>query len=113
MHEIGNVFIGCFGGDEMSYRIDYGYTDIKVQNPGNFGKNLKTFTAAALLLFACSVNLFWPAGKEQLQEILLPGERTTTALAAEQMLVQIREGNHLQEALRTFCLEILADADPV
>ena len=97
----------------MNYRIDYGYTDIKVQNPGNIGKNLKTFTSAALLLFACSVNLFWPAGKEQLQEILLPGERTTTALAAEQMLVQIRDGTDPKEALRTFCLEILEDADSV
>ena len=97
----------------MSYRIDYGTGDFSLQKRTDSRRHLKNFIAAALLLFSFSVNQFWPDGCEKLQDFLLPGEKTPTALAADRLLNRIRDGVGFEEALRTFCLEILKDADPV
>ena len=97
----------------MNYRIDYGTGDRSLHKAAYLRRHLRDFVAAALLLFSFSVNLFWPAGREKLQDFLLPAEKTSTALAANRLLTHIRDGVGLEEALRTFCLEILKDADPV
>ena len=92
-------FQTCMSGLDQLIPIDFG--------------TLYVLVNAALLLFSFSVNQFWPDGCEKLQDFLLPGEKTPTALAADRLLNRIRDGVGFEEALRTFCLEILKDADPV
>ena len=91
----------------MGYRIVYGSGCKEASDPSEKGSRLKYYTGVALLLFSIIVNLYWPGGKQILQQIFLPGSPGVTSIAAENFLVQIRQGIGLEEALQTFCLEVL------
>ena len=96
----------------MGYRIVYGSeNDRKSKNQRNWAR-VKTLTALGLLLFVFAAKQIWPEGTQLLQCAFLPGEPNAGQVAASNFMIQIRQGIGFEEALRTYCLEILEDADP-
>ena len=72
---------------------------------------LPALTFAFLLAFLLLTKLFWPAGTDKLRRILLPGDPDVTAHAATALVDDLRTGEPVGEAVKTFCGEILAHAE--
>lgn len=91
----------------MGYRIDYGQpSDRKYPLPSGKSR-LPALISAALALFALLTNLYWPAGREALKALLIPGDADITLEAFSEMLNTVREGEDVQDAVAAFCREIL------
>ena len=94
-------------GDDMGYRIVYGESSWKNRKNSAANSRLKILTAVFLLFFTLAVKRYWPQGVSVLQESFLPGQPGVTEQAASDFYRQIRDGIGFEDALRTFCLEIL------
>lgn len=94
-------------GDPMAYKIVYGEEPYEYHNPSKNGIRLRILTAALLLVFCFLVRLAWPGGTALLQNYVLPGESTVTEEAFEAMLSDLRAGEPLNDALTTFCKDVI------
>ena len=92
----------------MSYRIEYG-TAVPVKFQRKKRKShVRMLTALCILLFALGVGKFWPDGRQVLRKFLLPGEPSVTEQAFVTIVSDLTEGVALEDALLTFCHQILA-----
>lgn len=91
----------------MSYRIEYG-PPIPPQyvKKRNFLR-LRTLTALFLLLFSLLIHQLFPAGLQELQNLLLPGIPTVTQQALDVMMGDLRNGIPLGNAFTAFCTYII------
>ena len=91
----------------MSYRIEYG-TAVPVKFQETKRKShVRTLTALCILLFALGVGKFWPDGRQVLQKYLLPGEPTVTEAALSGLMSDLTQGTDLEQAMLTFCQQII------
>lgn len=90
----------------MGYRIVYGPDSV----PGT-GKRrsaqLRILTALCFLALAWAVRLFWPAGREILVTLLLPGDPTQAEAAFTMLFENLRQGEPMLDILTVFCREVL------
>ena len=63
--------------------------------------------ALSFLIFAWLVQLYWPKGRELLVMQLLPGNPTVVQAAFSDLLVNLRQGQAMADALTVFCREVL------
>ena len=94
----------------MAYKIVYGQDKRQKPYPTSSGLRLQAMTAAFLLIFTLGVRQLWPEGAEKLREHLLPDPQNTTQAAFENLAGSLSSGNSFEEAITTFCREIMDDA---
>ena len=94
----------------MGYRIVYGPTENGHREAvGGFAR-LRTMVAVILVMFSLLVRLTWQEGTDKLREYLLPGEQTLTQEAFSELVVDLRKGEHLKDALTVFCETIFNES---
>lgn len=89
----------------MGYKIDYSDTE---RESKNMRVPVRWLTAIGLVLLALMLNICWYAGSGILQSLFLPDEAAVTTAALETMAQELRQGVSVGEALRDFCLQVLA-----
>ena len=94
----------------MGYQIVYGPTEDMHTKSVRSSVRFRTMVAAALVLFALTVRLTWQEGADILREYLIPGERTLTQQAFLELVVDLRQGEFLKDALTVFCQRILNES---
>jgi len=94
----------------MAYRIVYETGTARVQENRRNSARIWVLTAVFLVLFGVLTVKFWPEGREALVEILLPGDPEVTWHALETMVMQLREGEAVGDAVMAFCREIVDGA---
>lgn len=94
----------------MGYRIVYGPTEERFHKAAGGSVRLRTMVAVILVLFSLTVRFTWQEGTDILREYLLPGEQTLTQAAFSELVVDLREGEHLKDALTAFCQRILDES---
>ena len=88
----------------LGYRIDYGQPcPAKVRKKNPVSLILCTFLAVFMLI----AGMLWPAMGTQIREFLIPGDADVTVAAFSELILDMREGESLGEALRLFGWEIL------
>ena len=94
----------------MGYRIDYG--GVVPQNTVQTSSRLKirSFIAAAFLVFCIIVRLFWPEGTQTLQSVFLPHDPSLTEDAFLQLVEDLRQGEKLGDSVNVFCRKIVDEA---
>lgn len=92
----------------VSYRITYGPPVPPPYPNQDKTSHLRLMTAMWFLLFALLVRLYFPAGTAQLQTILLPDSNSITQAALGSLMAELRNGEHLGDALYAFCEEVIA-----
>ena len=90
----------------MGYRIIYGPVNNTTSRRGHAGR-LRSMIAAALLAFTMLVRLYWHDGTIIMKEYLLPQHLTVTERAFSELIIDLREGQTVTDALTVFCLSIL------
>lgn len=95
----------------MGYRIVYGEDPGKKFGTGSRCSRFGILTVCCFLLFLLLTNLFWPAGKQMLWELCIPGDAELTAAAFETMVEDIRVGEPISDALTAFCREVIDGAE--
>ena len=63
--------------------------------------------AFTFLLFAILLRMHWQDGAEMLREVLLPGDLTVAEQAFSEMVVGLRNGEGMADALTSFCQRIV------
>ena len=91
----------------MSYRIEYGSEVPKQFLQPIIKRHVRTLTAICILLFSLTVGKFWPDGRQILQQYVIPGELSMTEQAFSDMISELNEGVKLEEAVVTFCQQII------
>lgn len=94
----------------MGYRIVYGPTENGHREAARGSTRLRTMVAVILVLFSLTVRLTWQEGTDILREYLLPGEQTLTQEAFSGLVVDLRKGEHLKDALTVFCETIFNES---
>ena len=90
----------------MGYRIVYGpVEDIRPRPKSD--RRLRVMIAFAFLLFAIFLRMHWQDGAEMLREVLLPGDLTVAEQAFSEMVVGLRNGEGMADALTAFCQKIV------
>ena len=94
----------------MGYRIEY---ESIGKLPRQQRKNRTGLFAAivVILLVLCAITVK-TVGLEWVQEVLLPGDPDVTAAALENMVADLRGGEGVVEAFKTFCEEIMRNGIP-
>ena len=93
-------------GDMMAYRIVYG-PEQAIRKNHNSSTRVRVMIAMSFLLFAWTVRLLWPEGRNLLMKCLLPGDVTRTEAAFIELLRNVRQGFGLADSLTVFCREVL------
>lgn len=94
----------------MSYQIVYGESGA-FRPSANRGHWLAASTAGFFLLFVLLSKLYWPAGADKLQQILLPCDPDVTSAAFSELIVNLDRGDDLTDAVTAFCREITQHAE--
>ena len=93
-------------GDEMGYRIIYG-PESTMKSGKNGPACTRILTAGFFLIFAWTVRLLWPEGRDILAIYLIPGEPALTQSAFGALQDNLRHGMGMVDSLTVFCQEIL------
>lgn len=95
----------------MSYRIEYG-------NGGEVRRSCKKKSPwGHIAVVVCVLSLVVGAmvikntGLSWVKDVLLPGDPSVTAVALENMVENIREGESLVDAVTAFCREIIENGN--
>lgn len=94
----------------MSYIIAYDGTDPCAKPADRRASRLSVLTAGFFLAFLLLTKLFWPKGAAMLRQIILPGDPEVTERAVSVLVDDLREGEPVGDALKTFCGEIMTHA---
>ena len=89
----------------MGYQMIYG--QVKQPKQGSQRLRIQTFIAVCMLLFAIAVRTFWTPGAEKLRDYLLPGDLTVTEEAFSVLLVNLRAGEPMGDAVAVFCRTVV------
>ena len=65
--------------------------------------------AIVIMLVLCAITIK-TVELEWVQEVLLPGDPDITAAALDNMVADLRSGEGIVEAIKTFCMEIMENA---
>ena len=95
----------------MGYRVVYDSVRQEKRRAKSHGARLTGLTAMFLALFLMMVNVYWPKGREVLQEMIWPGDAAVTRQAAEAFVEELRFGEPIGDAVESFCREIIKSAD--
>lgn len=71
---------------------------------------IQLMTAVFVLLFAILVRMVWPDGVRKLQSVLLPQEVGITEAAFADMMMDLREGQTMENAVTAFCRQVIDSA---
>lgn len=91
----------------MAYRIVYSVSEDCVCKKKLRVGNIAGYSIICLILFAYLTARFWPAGREVMEEALLPGDVTVTRQALVHMAENLRSGEAIGDAVVVFCREIV------
>ena len=94
----------------MGYRIEYEKIG-KLPRPLRKNRAGIVATMVIILLVLCAITIK-TIGLEWVQEVLLPGDPDITAAALEKMAADLKEGEGIVEAFKTFCEDIIRNASP-
>jgi hypothetical protein len=83
----------------MGYRIVYGKQEKKIVSPKKIW-----LIVPAVILFAL---LLWPAGRNTVRDIILPGDPDVTTAALQTLVSELGDGQGFGEAMTAFCKEII------
>lgn len=86
----------------MGYLLEYDLQSIKIKK-NKEKRNILRYAAMTVMLILCTVALH--LGGTAFQTIFL-GHREEAKAAAEQMVVNIKDGIPLNDAIQTFCAEL-------
>lgn len=86
----------------MGYLLEYDLQSIKIKK-NKENRNILRYAAMTVMLILCTVALH--LGGTVFQTIIL-GQRKDAKAAAEQMVVNIKDGIPLNDAIQTFCAEL-------
>ncbi|MBQ2785540.1 MAG: hypothetical protein IJF02_03455 [Oscillospiraceae bacterium] len=92
----------------MGYRIEYESVG-RIPHPKR-KKRTGIFVASVIILLVLCAITVKTIGLEWVQEVLLPGDPHITAQALENMVEDLREGEGVIEAIKTFCKDIMQNA---
>lgn len=73
--------------------------------------HLLRWTFGFFLAFLLLTKLYWPEGSAKLRNMLIPGDPEVTGHAVMALLDDLRTGEPLEIAVKTFCNEILTHAE--
>lgn len=94
----------------MSYSIHYG-----PDRPKSAPKKRSYFglVGAVLVIMVCAAAIGWslPQQAEQFTQALFPWTRSEVQTAFTELREDVREGQPLSDAVKTFCLEIIHGAE--
>lgn len=93
----------------MAYRIQYGNALIKEEIRDNPKRSKGKFFPLLIVVLMILISFAYTR-KDSLEKILIPGNPAVTKAAAKTFLYEIRSGERLEDAFRTFCLEIIDHA---
>ena len=94
----------------MAYRIDYSNNGMREEIQEKKAIKSKEIWPVAFICLILLMGILYPQ-KQTLERLLIPGNAETTKQATAQLVSDLRAGEKVTEALQTFCLEIIADAD--
>lgn len=94
----------------MGYRVAY-ETVPKVRRMEQRRSGRAALTALFFAVFLFLTAVFWPKGREALQELLLPGDPAVTVEALETLAEELQTGVQLGNALENFCLTIVRESE--
>lgn len=94
----------------MGYRVDYQPIK-KVRGAEKRKTRVPALIAMCLLLFVFLVNSLWPRGAEVLRGVIFPGDTAVTVSALEDFAVQLKAGEELPSAFKTFCRKMIQEAE--
>ena len=92
----------------MGYRIEYESIG-KIPRPPQKNRTVIFAAAAVILLVLCAITVK-TVGLAFVREVLLPGDPDITAVALENMVADLREGEGFVRAFSAFCEVIIQNA---
>jgi len=93
----------------VSYRITYGKTR-EVRTGNRIGKAYKHLIIWIMTLFI-AISICWIGwSNSEIRQYILPGDPQITEVALEQLVLDIRNGESISDAIATFCQEIMDNA---
>lgn len=95
----------------MAYQINYGAPQPREYKCGIRKARVKLAAAGVLFLLALGIRLVFPGTGQKLRELLLPGMTGETVAAFQVMVEDVRTGTSFEDAVTTFCREIIANAE--
>lgn len=95
----------------MGYQINYGGPEPRKYKYRMNKSRVKLMTAGILLSLALGARLVFPGTGQKLRELLLPGMTGETVAAFQVMVEDVRTGTSFEDAVTTFCREIIANAE--
>lgn len=93
----------------MAYRIQYDQGSQKYEIRKQ-GIRWPAVIAGCVLLLLIFTWQFWPEGKAFIQELVFPGDVEATGQALEIMVVDLKSGAPLSDAVSAFCREVIYGA---
>lgn len=94
----------------MAYRIEYDSLNRKYEISSPNRSHFPVLLVGAVTAFFLLTASFWPEGWTTLRDILIPGDDAVTLQALESMSDNLRSGMELEEAITSFCREIMDGA---
>ena len=89
----------------MGYRIEYVKEKIPSEKPQ---KEIRVVLSLVFfLLFLPGVRIWWQEGWETFMDMLLPGDMEAAAHAQGDLILRLRQGSDLREAVTAFCREVI------
>jgi len=93
----------------MSYKIAYAMPgELEKQHYRDQRRKGKPFVFLAIVFLA--ITLIFSGGHNSLQRILFPGDHNVSMEAFSQLIENMRAGESAQEAVTSFCQQILDEA---
>jgi hypothetical protein len=98
----------------MAYRIKYASFGEEKKQPKDTQLRNKITAGLLVLVLLIGAMTIKLGGLRWVTEYLLPGDPAVTAAALEGMVIDLREGENLYDAVTAFCREIMehAPTDP-
>ena len=94
----------------MPYRIEYDKSTQKYEIKSKHSLRFSFILLTCYILFFILTAAFWPDGRAFIQEFLIPGDNAVTIEAFSTMTRELRSGVSFNDAIYTFCHEIIDDA---
>ena len=91
----------------MAYSIRYVSFGEEKKQPKNQKWHKKWIAASLILLLVVGAMAVKLGGLPWITDYLLPGDPAVTAAALEDMVTDLKEGDNLYDAVRSFCREIM------
>ena len=94
----------------MPYRIEYDKSNQKYEIRNQNTYRFHLILLASYIVFFILTSTFWPEGRALIQELMIPGDNAVTSEAFSTMTRELRSGASFNDAIYTFCYEIIDDA---